>query len=98
MYPGATARVMPELKSSPEDTERRLLNRHEVHAESKVFRSRIVVKSSCPYEGIGNKVVIGTWFYKDRHVKELQMLKGMGEVPLVESSCDTIARDEGVHS
>ena len=69
MYPGATARVMPELKSSPEYTERRPLNRHEVHAESKVFRSPIVVKGSCPYEGIGNKVVIGNWFYKDEGVQ-----------------------------
>jgi hypothetical protein len=67
---------MPELKPSPEYTERRFLNRPEVQAASKVFRGRIVVKSSCPSEGIGNKVVIGKWFYKDRHVKELQILKG----------------------
>jgi hypothetical protein len=45
----AAALIMPELKSSPEYKEIRPLNRHEVQAESKIFRSRIVVKSSCPY-------------------------------------------------
>lgn len=73
--PGTAAHIMPEMKSSPEYTERRPLNRHEVQAESKVFRSRTVVKSSCLCQGIGNKV------YKDRHVKEPQKLKGTGEVP-----------------
>ena len=81
MYPRVQASIMPELKSSPEYTDGRPLNRPEVQAESKVFRGRIVVKSSCPYQGIGNKVVIVKWFYKDRHVKELQELKGIGEVP-----------------
>ena len=59
------------MKSWPEYTERRPLNRHEVQAESKIFRSRIVGKSSYPYWGIGNNVVTIRWFYKDRHVKEL---------------------------
>jgi hypothetical protein len=70
------------LRSSrSEHTERRPLDRHEVQAASKVFRSRIVVKSSCPYRGIGNKIEIVKWFYKDRHVKELQKLEAIGEVP-----------------
>ena len=72
---------MPELKSSPIYTERRPLKCHEVQAESKIFRCHIVVKNSCPYQGIGNKVVIGKRFYKDSHVKEQQKLKGIGEVP-----------------
>jgi hypothetical protein len=42
-----------------------------VQAESRVFSSRIVVKGSCPYQGIGNTVVIVKCFYKGRHVKEL---------------------------
>lgn len=69
--PTAPARVIPELKSSLEYTERRPLNRHEVQAESKIFRSRIVGKSSYPYWGIENKVVMVRWFYKGRHMKEL---------------------------
>jgi len=71
MYPRAPARIMPELKSSPEYTERRPLNRHKVQAESKIFRSRIAGKSSYPYWGIGNKVIIVRRFYKGRHMKEL---------------------------
>lgn len=48
-----------------------LINRHEVQAESKIFRSRIAGKSSYPYWGTGNKVVIVRWFYIGRHMKEL---------------------------
>jgi len=81
MYPRMPARIMPESKSSPVYTERRPIHRHEVQAESKVFRCRIVIKSSYPYQGIGNKVVMVKWFYKDSHVKELQRLKGIREVP-----------------
>ena len=71
MYPRAPARIMRELKSLPEYTERRPLNRREVQAESKIFRSRIAGKSSYPYRGIGNNMVPVRWFYKGRHVKEL---------------------------
>jgi hypothetical protein len=42
IYPTAPVRVMPELKSSPEYTERRPLDRREAQAESKIFRTRIV--------------------------------------------------------
>lgn len=42
-----------------------------MQAESKIFRSRIVGKSSYPYSGTGNKVVTVRWFYKGRHMKEL---------------------------